>query len=73
MPKEYVVTHEEDLQPGLEIVTVSTTSESLPITYSIQTDPVAEEFFGTEASSSVSDTRKHIWQIIYHFVALLNI
>ena len=58
MPTEYVVTHEEDLQPGLEIVTASATSELLPITYSILTDPVTDEFFGIEASSERIYLRK---------------
>ena len=58
MPTEYVVTHEEDLQPGLEIVIVSATSESLPITYSIRSDRVAVEFFGIEASTGRIYLRK---------------
>ena len=73
MPTEYVVTHEEDLQPGLEIVTVSTTSESLPTTYSILTDPVADEFFGVEASSGRIYLRKRFTsdpqnRLLYDFV-----
>ena len=74
MPTEDVVTHEEDLPPGLEIVTVSATSESLPNTYSILTDPVADEFFGIEASSRRIYLRKIFTsdpqnRLLYEFVA----
>ena len=73
MPTEYVVTHEEDLLLGLEIVTVSATSKSLCITYSILTDPVADKFFKIEASSGRTYLRKRFTsdpqnRLLYDFV-----
>ena len=60
MPTEYVVTHEEDLLLALEIVTVSATSKSLPITYSILSDTVVDEFFRIEDFSEIIYLRNKV-------------
>ena len=73
MPTEYVVTHKEDLQPGLEIVTVSAASKSLCITYSILSDTVADKFFRIEVFTGRIYFRKRFTsapqnRLLYDFV-----
>lgn len=48
---QYVVTHDEDLAPGSDIVNVSAITQSPPVTYAIVSDTLSDAYFAMESQT----------------------
>lgn len=51
MPPEYIVNHDEALNPGSDIITVAAVSQSPPITYRLLPDATYNSYFAMESAT----------------------